>query len=138
MTLSASTIALSLIALKISETPSQTELIKMSWVSLLVSLALGFVSIVLDYNVTARAERDAQVLSKLAAGIVDEETIEIAEKNREWFKKMGSYIRANRRLVRVHRSLGFWSRDHTAHGICLGKYLDVKNPPLSANWRTYE
>ncbi|MCH7971705.1 MAG: hypothetical protein IH960_11800 [Chloroflexi bacterium] len=90
MTLSASTIALSLIALKISETPSQTELIKMSWVSLLVSLALGFVSIVLDYNVTARAERDAQVLSKLAAGVVDEETIEIAEKNREWFKKWGA------------------------------------------------
>ena len=95
MTLAASTIPLSLIAIGISDLPSQIYLIQWSWIALLISIALGFVSIVIDYQVTARGEASAQAGIKLASGVIDDESIATAEKRNQWWQKW------SRPLVRV-------------------------------------
>jgi hypothetical protein len=95
MTLAASTIPLSIVALGITNLPTQVLLIKLSWVALLVSIAFGFVSIILDYTVTLRAEGSAQAGNKLASGVIDEESIKIAEKRNDWWQKW------SRPLIRI-------------------------------------
>ena len=79
MTISAGTIALSLLALQLNSDPSCVYLIKISWSALLASIIFGFVSLIVDYQHAVRTERSVEASNKLTYGIIDEESIEKAE-----------------------------------------------------------
>lgn len=89
MTLSAGTIALSLLALQISNTPSSTELIRAAWVFLLASLGFGFVSMLVDYIAAGRVEQSIEAHHKLNQGVVTDETMQEAIRLHEWTIKWG-------------------------------------------------